>query len=124
MKIDQFAGMPCNAMGLAMTTYIGQNLGAQKPDRARKGVRIATIAMVICVSVVGIPIFFFAKQLMSIFGNDEAMIQYGVGMLHTIMPVYMIMGFQMLYGGIIRGYGYSRETMFMAIGGMVVVRRI
>ncbi len=124
MKIDQFAGMPCNAMGLAMTTYIGQNLGAQKPDRARKGVRIATVAMAVCVSAVGIPIFFFAKQLMSIFGNDEAMIQYGVGMLHTIMSVYLIMGFQMLYGGIIRGYGYSRETMFMAIGGMVVVRQI
>ncbi len=124
MKIDQFAGMPCNAIGLAMTTYIGQNIGAGKPERARKGIRISLCAVVIIVCIIGSGAYFFAEQLLGIFSTDPDVVMYGVGMLHTIMPVYLIMGFQMLFGGIIRGYGYSTATMIMAVGGMVGVRQL
>ncbi|MCD8103428.1 MAG: MATE family efflux transporter [Lachnospiraceae bacterium] len=124
MRIDQFAGMPCNALGLAMTTYIGQNLGAKKPDRARKGVWISLAAACTMVVVVGIPSYFFAERLVGIFSSDPEVIQYGAGMLHVIMPVYLVMGFQMLFGGIIRGYGYSQETMYMTLGGIVAVRQL
>ncbi|MCD8014894.1 MAG: MATE family efflux transporter [Lachnospiraceae bacterium] len=124
MRIDQFAGMPCNALGLAMTTYIGQNLGAKKPERARKGVRLSLAAAFTMVVVVGIPSYFFAEELVGIFSSDPEVIQYGAGMLHVIMPVYLVMGFQMLFGGIIRGYGYSQETMCITLGGIVVVRQL
>ena len=40
MKIDQFAGMPCQAIGLAMPTLIRQNIGAGQPERPPKGMRI------------------------------------------------------------------------------------
>lgn len=123
-KIDQFAGMPCQSIGLAMTTYIGQNMGAGRPDRARKGVGISVIMVIIMVAVVGAPAYFYADKLMAIFGPDPDMIAYGVGMLRVILPVYLVMGFQMLFSGIIRGYGYSRTAMVMAVGGMVVLRQI
>ncbi len=123
MKIDQFAGMPCNALGLAMTTYVSQNMGAQKPERAERGVIIATVMMALMVSVIGTPVYFSAAQLLGIFSHDPEVITYGAGMLHIIMPVYIFMGFQQLFGGIIRGFGYSTETMVMAVGGMVVVRQ-
>lgn len=124
MKIDQFAGMPCNALGLAMTTFISQNIGAGKPKRARQGNRIAAIAVLIMVAIVGIPVYFFADSLVGLFGKDPAMIGYGVGMLKVIMPVYLTMGMQMLFGGIIRGYGYSTMTMLFSLFGMVAVRQI
>lgn len=123
-KIDQFAGMPCQSIGLAMTTYIGQNMGAEQPERARKGVGISVAMVVIMVAVVGTPVFFFADKLMAIFGPDAEMISYGADMLRVIMPVYLVMGFQMLFSGIIRGYGYSKTAMVMAVGGMVVLRQI
>ena len=123
-KIDQFAGMPCQSIALAMTTYIGQNMGAEGPERARKGVGISVVMVIILVAVVGVPAYFFADQLMSIFAPDPEMIASGSGMLHVILPVYLIMGFQWLFSGIIRGYGYSITAMVMAVGGMVVVRQI
>lgn len=124
MKIDQFAGMPCNALGLAMTTFISQNIGAGKPERARKSIRLAFLAVVVEVLVVGIPIYIFADKLMGLFGKDPVMIRYGVGFLRTIMPVFIIMGTHQLFGGIIRGYGYSVQTMLFSILGMVVVRQL
>lgn len=124
MKIDQFAGMPCQAIGLAMTTFISQNTGANKPERARKGIGVSVIAVVIEVAVVGTLIFFFADKLVGLFGKDPEMISYGIGMLHVIMPVYLLMGLQMLFGGIIRGYGHSLSTMISSIAGMVVIRQI
>lgn len=124
MKIDQFAGMPCNALGLAMTTFISQNMGAGKPDRARKGNRIAAMAVLIEILIVSIPIYIFADKLIGLFGKDPELIRYGVGMLKVIMPVYLVMGMQMLFGGIIRGYGYSTTTMAFSLFGMVAVRQI
>lgn len=123
-KIDAFAGMPSQSIGLAMTTYIGQNMGAGKPERARKGVGVSVLMVVVMVAIVGAPAYFFADTLMAIFGPDPEMIAYGVGMLHVILPVYLVMGFQMLFSGIIRGYGYSKTAMAMAVGGMVVLRQI
>ncbi len=124
MKIDQYAGMPCNALGLSMTTYIGQNIGAGKPERARKGIALSFAAVVIIVAVVGTVAYFFAEPLLGIFSADPEVITYGVGMLHVIMPVYLVMGFQMLFSGVLRGYGYSVTTMVMSVMGMVVIRQI
>lgn len=123
-KIDSFAGMPSQAMGLAMTTYIGQNLGAGKPERARKGTAVSVVMVAVMVAAVGIPSYLFSDTLMAVFGPDPEMIRYGSELLHVIMPVYFIMGLQMLFSGIIRGYGYSKTTMAMAVGGMVVLRQI
>ncbi len=123
-KIDGFAGMPCNALGLSITTYISQNIGAGQNKRARQGVHIASAAVAIAVTVVGIPVYFFAQPLMSIFSSDPEVISYGVRMLHVIMPVYLIMGFQQMFGGVLRGYGYSMSTMIMVVGGLVGVRQI
>lgn len=124
MKIDQFCGMPCNALGLAMTTYVGQNLGADKKERARKGVGIATIAVIVQVAIFSVLVYIFAPNLMRIFGSDPEMIQYGTGFLHTIMPVYFLMGLSGLFGGIVRGYGYSKTAMAISIFGMVIVRQV
>lgn len=124
MKIDQFAGMPCNALGLAMTTFIGQNMGANKPERARQGTRMVVLAVTVYVAAVSVPVFLLADKVVGLFGKDPTMISYGAGFLHTIMPVYLIMGFQMLFGGIIRGYGYSIQTMCFSVFGMVAMRQL
>ena len=124
IRIDQFAGMPCNAMGLAMTTFIGQNMGPKKYDRTHKGIAAGMLVVVAVVVVFGIPIYFYAPWLMRIFGEDGDMIMYGTGMIHTLMPVYLIQGGNQLFGGVVRGYGYSKVSMLSTIFGMVVVRQI
>ena len=124
MKIDQFAGMPCQSFGLAITTYIGQNIGAGKYDRTHKGVGVSVLVVAAEIIVLSIPIYFFAPQLVRVFGADPEMIEYGAGFLKVIMPLYLIMGASMLFGGVVRGYGYSMYSMLATIFGFVVVRQI
>ena len=124
MRIDQFAGMPCTALGLAMTTFTGQNVGAGKYDRTHKAVRIAFLAVVIQIVSLGVPMYIFAPKLARIFGSDPAVIEVCTIFLRTILPVYLCMGTNGLMGGIVRGYGYSLVSMIMALNGMIVVRQL
>ncbi|MGI6071744.1 MAG: MATE family efflux transporter [Lachnospiraceae bacterium] len=124
MRVDQFAGMPCAALGLAMTTFIGQNLGAGRNDRAHKSVGVATLSTIVFVAVISAPIYLFAPHLIRIFSPDSGVIEYGAAMLKIIMPLYIFMGLNFLYGGIVRGFRYSFTSMFCTVGGMVVIRQL
>lgn len=124
MKIDQFAGMPCHAIGLAVTTFIGQNVGAKKISRTHKSVGVSTLACVSFVAVVGTFIYFFAPQLVGIFSKDPDVIYYGTQFLHTIMPLYSLMGLGGLFSGVCRGFGYSVYSMCCTLFGMVAVRQV
>ena len=124
MRIDQFAGMPCQALGLAMTTYIGQNVGAGKYDRTHKGVAIGFVAVVIQIVALGTPMYIFAPQLARIFGSDPAVIEMCTLFLRTILPLYLFMVLTGLMGGIVRGYGYSIYAMAATLIGMVLIRQI
>ena len=124
MRIDQFAGMPCQALGLAMTTYVGQNVGAGRYDRTHKGVAIGFAAVIIQILTFGIPMYIFAPKLARIFGSDPAVIEICTLFLRTILPVYFFMGLNGLMGGIVRGYGYSIYAMAASLIGMVLIRQI
>jgi len=124
MRIDQFAGMPCHALGLAMTTFIGQNVGAKRYDRTFKGVRVSVIIVAVLICSLGIPMYFFAPSLARIFGSDPDMIEMCVRFLRTILPLYLLMGMNGLIGGIVRGYGYSMTAMIISLIGIVAVRQI
>ena len=124
MRIDQFAGMPCQALGLAMTTYIGQNVGARKYERTHTGIGIAFAAVIIQILALGIPMYIFAPKLARIFGSDPEVIKVCTLFLRTILPLYLFMGLNGLMGGIVRGYGYSIYAMTATLIGMVVIRQI
>lgn len=124
MRIDQFAGMPCHSLGLAMTTYIGQNVGARRYDRTHKGIGISVAMVAVIVGVLAVPMYIFAPSLARIFGSDPAMIEVCTVFLRTILPLYFFMGLNGLAGCIIRGYGYSLIAMIISIFGIVVVRQV
>lgn len=124
MRVDQFAGMPCMTLGLAMTTFIGQNIGAGRNDRANRAVGISVLISIGFVVIISIPAYIFAPQLIRIFSPDAEVITYGTGMLRVIMPLYIFMGLNGLIGGVLRGYGYSFTSMICSICGMVAMRQI
>mgnify|MGYP002868853041 CR=1 FL=1 len=124
MKVDQFAGMFCFTLGLAMTTFIGQNLGAGRNDRAHKAVGVSALSCAVFVLIVCIPIYIYSPYLIRIFSPDMEVIMYGTGMLRVIMPLYLIMGMNGLFGGILRGFRYSITSMICTLAGMVAVRQI
>ena len=124
MKIDHFAGLASQSIGLAIPTFISQNCGAKKYDRAKQGVKTAVLLTSAFIVVPAIIIYTIPDVFAKIFTFDEAVITVIVGMLRTIMPFYLFMGFHSVFGGVVRGFGKSTQSTICSVMGMVVIRQI
>ena len=67
MKIDQFMMLPMMSVGLASTTFTGQNVGASYIDRAKKGATTAFLLAELVTIVMMIPLLIFAPQMVYLF---------------------------------------------------------
>ncbi len=123
-KLDRFVNMPATALGLAVTTFVSQNIGAKKLDRVEKGIRVTTLLSILIVVVIGAAMFPFAEAMMRLFNRDADVVRYGAAMMHVLLPLYTLVSIGQVLSGTLRGYGHSREVMILSLIGMVVVRQI
>ncbi len=123
-KIDRFAGMAAQSIGLATTTFVSQNNGAGRQDRAIKGIHACLIINAIYVAALGTPIYFFAETFVRIFTTDEAAIVYGIAMIHTMMPFYYCQALNQIYSNAVRGFGKSGMVMILSLVGMIGCRQL
>lgn len=77
IRIVMFALMPAWGLSNAGATLVGQNLGAEKPDRAEAAVWIATRFNVIVLGLVGLIFIVFAGPLLSFFAHEPDVLAYG-----------------------------------------------
>lgn len=108
-KLEGFGIMPVFSFAMAMTTFVGQNIGAQKAERVQKGTKIGMAMSACCVMVISVFMLLFAPQLMRIFSQDQEVISYGVSMLYTIAPAYLFISITQAIAGALRGAG---KTLF------------
>ena len=123
-KVDNFSSMPSQSIGLAITTYVSQNLGAGKPERVREGIKVAIIITLASIAMIAIPSYIFAKPLVEIFNTEPEVVRYGVDMVHAILPLYFLLGLNSVYSGVVRGFGHSRAVMIISLFAMVGLRQI
>ncbi|MBE6103917.1 MAG: MATE family efflux transporter [Erysipelotrichaceae bacterium] len=123
-KIDQFAQLACKGVGLAIPTFIAQNLGARKYDRAVKGVAISIWLVMALTVIPGFAVYMFATPLARIFTPDQDVIDVIVGFLHTVMPLYGFMGMHQVFSGIIKGFRKAKFDMANNIFSMVIIRQL
>lgn len=123
-KIDKYAGLISQSIGLSVTTFVSQNVGAGKMERAFRGIRVVTLICFIFIAVIGTPIYFFSEYAVRIFTQDEAAIQYGIAMLKVMMPLYFMQSLHQIFSNAVRGFGRSLATMFTTILGLIVCRQI
>lgn len=115
MKIDGFAIMPVMSFSMALTTFVGQNMGAQKYDRVKKGA-MAGIAMSCIVSgVISGLLVLFAPQVMSIFSQNPAVIEIGKTMMYCVVPGYLFLAVSHCLAGVLRGAGLTKIPMIVMI---------
>jgi putative MATE family efflux protein len=91
IRIVVFALMPAWGLANAGATLVGQNLGAQRPDRAEAAVRIATRFNVILLGIVGVAFVIFAHPLVRLFTSDPETLTYGARALWIVslaFPLY------------------------------------
>ena len=122
-KIDQLLILPMQSVGLASTTFVGQNLGQSKVDRAKQGIRTALLMAVAVTFCVMIPVIVFAPQLVAFFNDKPEVIGYGTLLLRYISPFYLVCCINQVYAGALRGSGNSRVPMVIMLVSFVLFRQ-
>ena len=123
-KIDQLLFLPMQSIALASTTFVGQNLGSNKVDRAKKGVRTSLLLAAAATILLMIPVIIFAKPVVSFFNSKPEVISYGAMLLSWLSPFYVLCCFNQILSGALRGAGITRAPMVIMISSFVVFRQI
>ncbi len=121
-RIDSFAAMPAMNFGLALTTFVGQNLGANRPERVKQGLR-ATLIMSTAVSLtVTIVAWVFGRHLMGVFTGNEAVIDIGYNYLIIVSSFYVIFAAMFVTQSVMRGAGDTLVPMFITLIALWLLR--
>ena len=123
-KIDAFALLPLMSLSMAITTFMGQNLGAGRLDRAKKGPLVCLGISFGIVSLILIPLMLFAPQLVSLFNREEEVLHFGTLFIRMISPFYLLCAINQVLSGALRGAGDTKASMFIMLGSFVVFRQI
>lgn len=122
VKLDGFAVMPAISFGMALTTFIGQNMGAKRQDRMKKGARFGILASMITVEVAGIFLFLFAEPLIGLFDKNPEVIYYGTQMARTNSLFYMFLAGAHSMAGALRGAGRTKVPMLVMLACWCLMR--
>lgn len=121
-KIEGFGFLPITCFALAMTTFISQNLGAKQYERAKKGSRFGIVCCVVLAQAIGLIIYTFAPQLISLFDRTPEVIQYGTMHARTTTLFFFLLSFSHCVAGILRGAGKSIVPMIVMLICWCVIR--
>ncbi|MEF9944970.1 MAG: MATE family efflux transporter [Lachnospiraceae bacterium] len=121
-KIEGFAFLPINCFSMGLTTFISQNLGAKKYDRAKKGAKFGILCSVTMAEVVGVCIYLAAPVLISAFNSSASVIAFGTMQARTEALFYCLLAFSHCVAGIMRGAGKSMVPMFVMLVCWCIIR--
>ena len=123
-KIDQLLFLPMQSIALASTTFVGQNLGCNQVERARKGVSRALLIAMLSTVILMIPVMAFASPVVAFFNSKEEVVEIGTMLLHWLTPFYVLCCFNQIYSGALRGAGNSRAPMIIMLTSFVAFRQV
>jgi putative MATE family efflux protein len=121
-RLDSLAMIPAMSFSQALSTFVGQNIGANKPERIRAGL-IATVKMSGIVTIVTtIFIVLGGHILMSLFTNDAEVIRLGDQYLTIVSSFYIMFTLMFIYNGVMRGAGDTLIPMFFSLLSLWIIR--
>ena len=121
-KVEGFVFLPITCFSLALTTFIGQNMGAGKLDRVKAGCRFGLLASVLAAECIGVVVFFFGPQLISLFNSDPAVLAIGQKQCRIESLFFCMLAFSHTVAGICRGAGKATVPMLVMLGIWCVLR--
>ena len=120
-KIDSLTFLPIQSLSIAVTSFVGQNIGAKRLDRARQGIRV-TVAAALVWSTVCLVIIPIGPQLIAIFSDTPAVMAAGGRYLLCVMPFYIPFSVMFSLNNAMRGAGDSMFALIDVILSMILVR--
>lgn len=124
LKIDGFNILPILSLSIAITTFTGQNYGAKKIERIKKGVLITLLLGIVYTIILGITLLYFSKFFMKIFTSNEEVIEYGILAMKYFCPFYFLLSILQVLSGAIRGVGKTVPPMIILLISLCLFRVI
>ena len=121
-KIDGFIWMVMSAFGIAITTFVGQNFGAQKFARVKKSIRVCLMMSLSTTIALSVLLLVFMEPLLRFFTGDETVIQIGQNFFWVLAPSYFTYVFIEILSGAIRGAGEAFQPMLITCFGVCGLR--
>ena len=124
IKIDGFNILPVMSFSTAATTFVGQNTGAGRYDRVKKGMYVSLAMSVIYTIITGILLLIFAPQVIGVFTDNREVVEYGVYIMKFFCPFYWSLSILHVMAGSIRGTGHTLQPMLIILFSLCVFRVI
>lgn len=123
-KLDIFIVIPMQSIGLASTTFVGQNYGAKQMPRARAGVKQALLMSIGITAVLTVLLILCDRPFLTLFTSDTEVIRYGERFFTLCTPFYVLLCFSQICAGALRGIGRARTPMIIMLSAFVAFRQI
>ena len=121
-KLEGFAFLPVTCFTQALSTFVGQNLGAGHHDRVKKGVAFGVVCSCVMAETIGILAYLFAPQLIGFFSDSPEAIRFGTLHMRTICLFYFLLAFSHCIAGVLRGAGKATVPMYTMLICWCVIR--
>ena len=122
-RIDAFAWLPMMCLGMANTTFVGQNLGAGNIRRAKAGTKTAILMAYASTAAVVAILMVFCTPILRLFNSDPDVLHYGRMFILALSPFYIPFCASQIYSGALRGAGTSLPPMLISIFAFVFFRQ-
>lgn len=121
-KIEGFAFLPIISFNLALTTFVGQNLGARLKDRARRGAKFGVVCCIILAEIIGLITVLFASPLVSLFDSTPEVLRFGIMRSQISGIFFFLLAFTHAISAVYRGQGKPMVPMAVMIICWCVIR--
>jgi len=121
-RLDNLAIIPSMVFSTALSTFVGQNIGAGKLDRVKKGLSRTMLMASISSRAITALIIWLKYPLMRLFTTDEAVIHIGGNYLTIITSFYLVFTGMFIFNGVMRGAGDTLIPMFITLFSLWIIR--
>ena len=106
-RIEQYINLPCNALQTTLATYTGQNIGAGKMDRVKKGAKQAVFISFGVTVVISAIIWIFSGQIANMFSLSPEALEYCLPHIKTVAMINIVLSTYIPLFGLYQGMGHS-----------------
>ncbi len=110
-RVESMSYMTCVGFGVAAATAVGQNLGADAPERAERSGRAATLFCAVVTGLVGAAFLLWPEAIISVFTGDPAVVRDGVSYLRIVAAAQVFMALHLVLESAMSGAGHTLVPM-------------
>ena len=123
-KVELLLYYPIVALGQAMTTFTGQNMGAGEPERVKKGVRICITMGILLTAATAALLLLSGRSVFRLFNGDENVLANGLKVIFITFPFYWLYVILEVLADTIRGAGKAIMPMLIILGNICLLRTV